>query len=446
MKKVITYGTFDLFHDGHYHLLERARALGDYLIVGVTTERYDIARGKLNVVDSLMTRIENVKKSGFADEIIIEETMGQKISDIKKYDVDIFAIGSDWTGKFEYLREYCEVVYLERTKDVSSTILRNETYKIHRIGMIGTGRLSGRFLAESKLVSGASVQNVYNPNYEHAKEFAKQNELIACQTLAELYEKSDIIHVASPHSTHYAYVKDALLHDKHVICEKPITLCKQQTAELYAIAKERGRILLEDIKTAYCPGFESLINVAASGIIGKICYVDACFTRLADKRSREMTDIETGGSFTEMASTLLLPIVKLLGCSYENITFESIHGENGLDLFTKASLRFQRGFASATCGLGVKAEGRLMIAGTEGYIVAEAPWWKTTYFEVHFEDVNRVEKYTERFWGDGFRYTISHMVNRINGTSNGGIQLLTEESEGITDVIETFLTHEGRKK
>ena len=98
MTKVITYGTFDLFHEGHYRLLQRAKALGDYLIVGVTTEEYDKARGKLNVVDSLVTRIENVRKSGFADEIIIEESGGQKFTDIKKYNVDIFTVGSDWVG------------------------------------------------------------------------------------------------------------------------------------------------------------------------------------------------------------------------------------------------------------------------------------------------------------------------------------------------------------
>ena len=110
MKRVITYGSFDLFHEGHYRLLQRAKALGDYLIVGVTTESYDRQRGKLNVVDSLMTRMENVKKTGFADEIIIEESAGQKYSDIKKYNVDIFTVGSDWVGAFDYLKDICEVV------------------------------------------------------------------------------------------------------------------------------------------------------------------------------------------------------------------------------------------------------------------------------------------------------------------------------------------------
>ena len=124
MKKVITYGTFDLFHEGHYRLLQRAKALGDYLIVGVTTEAYDKTRGKLNVVDPLMTRIENVRKTGFADEVIIEESRGQKFSDVKKYGIDIFTVGSDWTGEFDYLKDYCEVVYLERTKNISSKIGR----------------------------------------------------------------------------------------------------------------------------------------------------------------------------------------------------------------------------------------------------------------------------------------------------------------------------------
>lgn len=117
------------------------KSVGDYLIVGVTTEEYDKARGKLNVVDSLVTRIENVRKSGFADEIIIEEAPGQKFTDIKKYNIDIFTVGSDWVGSFDYLKDYCKVVYLDRTKDISSTMLRQENSHIQRIGIIGTGGL-----------------------------------------------------------------------------------------------------------------------------------------------------------------------------------------------------------------------------------------------------------------------------------------------------------------
>lgn len=444
MVKVITYGTFDLFHEGHYRLLQRAKALGDYLIVGVTTENYDRTRGKLNVVDDLMTRIENVKKSGFADEVIIEETVGQKVSDVQKYKVDIFTVGSDWVGSFDYMSDYCKVVYLERTKNVSSTMLRNQNFKIQRIGIIGTGRITGRFLMEAKSVSGVSVQGVYNPHKNSAAKFAKRYEIDAFATLDELYEKSEIVYVASPHETHYAYTKDALEHGKHVICEKPFTLKKEHATELFAIAKENGRILFDGIKTAYCPGFAKLMDVARSGLIGNIRYVDACFTKLENPESRELTDAKYGGSFLELGSYCLLPVIKLLGCEYEDISFESIYGSGHIDIFTKASLKFKKGLATVTCGLGVKSEGRLLIAGTKGYIVAEAPWWKTSYFEVHFEDEAKVEKYSDRFLGDGLRYEIGDMLNQINGNHKSDFKLTRTESITMSGIMEEFLKKENR--
>ena len=135
-KKVITYGSFDLFHEGHYQLLKRAKELGDYLIVGVTTEHYDRLRGKLNLVDSICTRITNVQNTGFADEVIVEDHEGQKIEDIQKYGIDVFTLGSDWVGRFDYLRQYCEVVYLPRTVGISSSDIRNIRQKIVRLGII----------------------------------------------------------------------------------------------------------------------------------------------------------------------------------------------------------------------------------------------------------------------------------------------------------------------
>lgn len=444
MTRVITYGTFDLFHEGHYRLLQRAKELGDYLIVGVTTENYDQQRGKLNVVDSLMTRIENVKNTGFADEVIIEETVGQKISDVKKYKIDIFTVGSDWTGYFDYMSEYCKVIYLERTKNVSSTMLRNKNFHIQRIGIIGTGRIAGRFLQESKSVSGVNVQGVYNPHQDSAEKFAKIHGIDVYRSVDELYENSDIVYAASPHQTHYEYVKDALLQEKHVICEKPFVLEEGQAVELFDIAKRKKRILFEGIKTAYCPGFNRLIDVACSGLIGNIRYIDACFTKLEDKGTRELTDVRYGGSFLELGSYCLLPVIKLFGCDYEDIRFESIYGADRIDIFTKGSLKFAKGLATITCGLGVKSEGRLLIAGTKGYIVAEAPWWKTSYFEVHFEDATQVEKYSERFLGDGLRYEISALLNRINGDSKSEFKLTRGETIAMAGIMEKFLTHENR--
>ena len=127
MKTVITYGTFDLLHEGHLNLLRRAKDLGDYLIVGVTTEEFDVRRGKLGVRQTLAERMQAVLDTGFADEVIPEEYEGQKIDDIIRFGADVFTVGSDWEGRFDYLREYCEVVYLPRTEGISSTELRCRT-------------------------------------------------------------------------------------------------------------------------------------------------------------------------------------------------------------------------------------------------------------------------------------------------------------------------------
>ena len=126
MIKVITYGTYDLLHYGHIRLLERAKELGDYLIVAVTADGFDKTRGKINVQQSLMERVEAVRATGIADEIIIEEYEGQRIDDLRRYEIDIFTVGSDWEGQFDYLNEYCQVIYLDRTEGISSSELRAE--------------------------------------------------------------------------------------------------------------------------------------------------------------------------------------------------------------------------------------------------------------------------------------------------------------------------------
>lgn len=439
MTRVITYGTFDLFHEGHYRILERAKQLGDYLVVGVTTEGYDQTRGKLNVVDSLMTRIENVRKTGFADEIIIEESPGQKFRDIKKYQIDIFTVGSDWVGQFDYLKDYCEVVYLDRTKNISSTMLRTQSKQIQRIGIIGTGRIAERFIPEAKLVSGINAQGVYNPHTESAVRFAEKWGIDSYENIEDFYESVDAVYIATPHETHYEYIKSSLEHGKHVLCEKPMVLQREQAAELFPYAKERDLILFEGIKTAYCPGFTQLLGIACSGMIGNIRNIEACFTKLEKPESRELTDLQYGGSFTELGSYCMLPIIKIFGDEYTQVRFDTINGDNGLDLFTKASFKYPSGIATATCGLGVKSEGRLLIAGTKGYIVAEAPWWKTTYFEVHHENPNDVEKYSDRFLGDGLRYEISDFLSMINGSSKSEFKLTRSESVAFADVMERFL-------
>lgn len=445
LKKVITYGTFDLFHDGHRNLLERARKLGDYLIVGVTTEQYDMQRGKLNVIDSLMERIDNVRKLGVADEIIIEEQEGQKIADIQKYGIDIFTVGSDWRGKFDYLKEYCQVVYLERTKHVSSTAIRLLHNGLVRLGIVGSGRIASRTMDELKFVSGVNPTAVFNPHKSSADRFAHLFELDSYSDNYERFlENIDAVYIATPHETHYDYTKRALLADKHVLCEKPIVLKGKEAVELFDLAEKKKLVLMEAIKTAYAPGFLSLINIVKSGKIGKICDIEGAFTKLiASGEDVREYDKNVGGSFTELASYPLLPIIKLLGHDFSELYFDSYNNADGVDLYAKAYFKYGDTLATAKTGIGVKSEGQLLISGTKGYILVKSPWWLIKTFEVCYENPNDNENISAPFLGYGMRFEIADFIRNINDPAMRNYKLSHDDSITMARIIERFLKERG---
>ena len=441
MTRVITYGSFDLFHEGHYRLLKRAKGLGDHLTVGVTTEHYDITRGKLNLVDSIMTRIENVRQTGFADEIIVEDHEGQKIEDIQRYGIDIFTLGSDWAGRFDYLNQYCKVVYLPRTAGISSTDLRNSRQKIVRIGIIGTGRIAPRFFKETSFVSGIEVVSAYNPEEDSAKEFEKLYQVkVRTSRFDEFLSEIDAVYVASPNETHCDYVRKSIEAGKHALCEKPMTFTYREAVELYKLAEEKGVTLMEGIRTAYLPGFQQLLSVATNGTIGRICDVEACFTRLGAPGTREMTDAKYSGAFLEYGSYTMLPVFKIFGKDYDHIQIESVYGKDGIDILTKVHFRYGNSVATAVAGAGVKSEGQLVISGTNGYILAQSPWWLTRGFDVRYEDPAKIDHYDAAFSGeDGLRYEIAEFVGKINGTAGKDYKLTADESIAMADVVEKFM-------
>ena len=441
MKKVITYGSFDLFHEGHSNLLKRARELGDTLIVGVTTEQYDVSRGKMNVVDSLMRRVDNVRSAGFADEIIIEDHEGQKIEDIQKYGIDIFAIGSDWRGKFDYLKQYCDVVYLERTKDISSSILRNERLGSVRLGIVGTGRIAGRFMEETVFVSGAEAVSVYNPHINSAKKFAENFGLYyGYKNYDAFLDSTDAVYIATPHDTHYDYARRALISGKHVLCEKPMVLSEPEAKELFEIAGENKLILMEAVKTAYAPGFVNLLAIARGGRIGAIYDVEAAFTKLTPfSSSLREYDAHIGGSFTELASYSLLPIVKLLGHDYGKLEFSSFPSPNGVDIYAKAHFEYSTSIATAKTGLGVKSEGQLLISGTRGYILVKSPWWLLKSFEVCYENPEENETFSAPFPGFGLRFELADFVRNITDPTHQNLKFTKEDSIFMSRIIGEFL-------
>ena len=439
MKKVITYGTFDLLHQGHINLLRRAKELGDYLIVGVTNDNFDRERGKLNVRNNVLERVEAVRATGFADLVIIEDYVGQKIDDIQKYDVDIFAIGSDWEGKFDYLNEFCDVVYLPRTEGISSTQLRDQDQETVPVGIVGCGRVAQRFPQEADVVNGVRVVAAYDADIEVAREFCKNHlaDGVCCKSYDELLSRVSAVYIATPHLSHYECIKKALEAGKHVLCETPMVLKKDEAKELYKYAEEHSLVLMEANKTAHCPAFNHLMVMIKSGLIGDVVDIEASLSQLLDKSGREFDSKQAGGSLYEEGSYPLLPIFKLMGIDYEELRLFS-RIENGIDVYTHGIFRYPKAVCSFKVGLGVKTEGNLVISGTKGYAYVPAPWWKTDYFELRYEDQNDNKKFFYKWDGFGLRYEIQEFVSCIVNRRFSSARLRRRESIAMAEVMEQF--------
>lgn len=439
MKKVITYGTYDVLHFGHIRLLERAKKLGDYLIVGVTADDFDKTRGKINVQQSLMERVEAVRATGIADEIIIEEYEGQKIDDIRKYDVDIFTVGSDWVGKFDYLNEYCQVIYLDRTEGVSSSEIREKKRSLS-LGFVGNSTFLNKVMAESAFVNGLQVVGLCSSNLEVMEEKLKKVPFII-DKYEELLPNVDAVYIRSLPKFHYGQIKAALESKKHVLCEAPMTLSRKQTEELFALAKQNGLVLMEGIKTAYATAFSRLLLLLKAGNIGDIVSVDATCTSL---RNFEDSEKDEWNGIYEWGPTALLPVFQLLGTQYRDCRIVTRFEDSmpSRDRFTKIDFVFDHAVASMKVGDGVKSEGELIISGTSGYIYVPAPWWKTDYFEIRYEDQRKNKRYFYQLDGEGIRYELvafARAIERGNALSN----ISSEVSLAISELMEKINKKDG---
>ena len=381
MKKVITYGTFDLFHEGHYNILKRAKALGDYLIVGVTSESYDIERGKLNVRDSLLKRIENVRRTGFADEIIIEEYQGQKLSDIIKYKVDLLVLGSDWRGKFDYLKNYCDVVYLERTKNISSTKLRGEG-TTYTVGVVTDNDQDNGIVWETKYVSGLHVECVFSENAEAAESFCDKYELDSYYSVEAdngewqqgfdcFLSQVDIVYIKTEQPKREKYIRRSLELGKYVISDAPMTNNKEKLKDLFALAAARHVLLVEKINLVYLRAFNQLVWQTHSALVGDIVCVK---------------------------------------CSISQDHFE--------------------------IGTTVDVEDEFVVIGTKGRVTIPGDWWNTGYFEAKIDDSKGLKRYCFNFEGNGLRYLLQELLIMISDERTECTRLFNEESETLADILE----------
>ncbi len=252
----------------------------------------------------------------------------------------------------------------------------------------------------------------------------------------EFLDKVNAVYITTSYITHYDYVKRALGKGKHVLCDKPMALSVKETDELYTLARDKKCVLLEAIETAYFPGFLRLISVAKTGLIGSIKNIDVTITR---------SDINAAvKSVMELASYPLLAIIKILGENIEKVGFYSYwDSEKELDLFTKINLKYKDAIATVKIGSGVKSEGDLIISGTKGYIYVPAPWWKTEYFEIRFDNFANNKKHYYKLEGYGLRYELAEFISMINNKELTTYKLNQNESVKIAWIIERFRNKEN---
>ena len=256
----------------------------------------------------------------------------------------------------------------------------------------------------------------------------------------ELVEKVSAIYIATPHIFHYSQVKYAIEHGRHVLCETPMVLNGDEAEELYNLAEQFNVVLLEANKTAYCPAFNHLITLIKSGLIGEVVGIDASESKLwkEENLKRELDPTLAGGSFYEMGSYPLLPIMRLLGVDYENINLYSRLNADGVDVYTRGIIRFKNAVASFQLGLGVKTEGNLVISGTKGYAYVPSPWWKTDYFELRYEDQNMNKKYFYKWDEPGLRYELQEFVSCIVNNRMTSARLRPQESIAMARIMQQF--------
>lgn len=295
-----------------------------------------------------------------------------------------------------------------------------------RLGIIGSGRIAKRFASELFNESGITLDSVYNVKYESAKRFSEAfNKVTPTSNLEEFFDLVDAIYIASPHETHFSYVKQALISKKHVLCEKPMCFSLAESEELYDIADSNNLVLMEALKSLYMPGFKKLCDVVSSGTIGKIHMVEATFTKLVEEGNREYCG-EYAGAISELSSYGLLAVLSVLGSQYKGVRAEKIKNKDNVDIFSRIHFEYNDAFATVNVGIGAKSEGSMIISGETGYIYVPAPWWFFREFSVRRENPNVRENFECECLGEGLSYEIDAFKNRIKNrefTDNRGLSI-----------------------
>jgi choline-phosphate cytidylyltransferase len=325
---------------------------------------------------------------------------------------------------------------LDRTQGVSSSEIRAEKHEL-RIGLVGESVLINKFESESHFVNGVSISGVCTQDDYLLSEEVKSLPVVTTD-LSQLIEVSDALYIVSHPTKHYIQIKQALMAGKHVLCESPIALNVNEFNELQNIAAEKKLQLIDSLKTAYSMAYNRMILLLKGGVIGDIISVDAVCTSLSDLERKAGKDLSnTWNSICAWGPTAMLPIFQLLGTEYISKQIASHLISDDFDIFTKIAFIYPHAVASLKVGKGVKSEGELLVSGTKGYVYVPAPWWKTDYFEVRFENPANNKRYFYQLDGEGIRYEIVSFL-KIMQTGKSFSYLGDGYSKSIVKIIESF--------
>ena len=353
----------------------------------------------------------------------------QKKTDVHEYHIDKFVIGDDWKGKFDYLNEFCKVVYLDRTKGISSSQIRAEKKAIS-MGIVGEyAPFLNKFQREDKYVNGIEIIGICTNNIKSMSD--EINGLsIKTDNYDELLNKVDSVYIRSNPEEHYMQIKKALELHKHILCESPICINKEKCIELLELARKNNCVLMEAIRTAYSVAYSRLLLLLKAGKVGEILSVDATCSSMKAINYRRT-------SFFDWGPTTLLPIFQILGTNYKEKKIITKFENKNEDIFTKVDFIFNNSTASLKVAEGAKSEGNLVITGTNGYVYVPAPWWKTDYFEIRYEDQSNNQRYFYQLDGEGIRYELVAFVRNIQENKNS-YYIDENVSIAISNVMQDF--------
>ena len=319
---------------------------------------------------------------------------------------------------------------------MSSSEIRENRRPV-RLGLVGDARFVGKLWRETAFVNGLHVNALCTRSAELAARGREELELVT-DDYDRLLGQVDAVYLRSRPEEHAAQIRSALEAGRHVLCESPLTLRRSESEALMALAREKGLILTEAIKTAYATAYARLLLLVKGGRIGEVLSVDASCTSIRDRR-------EGGAEWNgihEWGPTALLPVFQVLGTDYRDCRIAARFRDDGQDCFTKLDFVFDHAVASVKVGDGVKTEGELVISGTGGYLYIPAPWWKTDYFELRCEDPADNKRWFYQLDGEGIRYELvafTRAIERGRAISDIGENVTL----AISAVMEDFASRRG---